>query len=346
MDEVMDENTRDTLRGEWLFYILVFVGILLIFAGLDLMIMLSKLSRLSGIPVFIGGVLLLVAAMKRYGTIHVLPEFLETGEGGDVEQTGFKSAPIIYWTTAKEKLIPYVWIVGGAIILLDIGFNIFFDAKFADDVISGFGSFDISVVMLGAAFIAYRFIPLRFSRERDFILVLGVFLFLILVFPVTLASFFSEESFGIANSPIVYNLLTKPMIGLVKLFGIDAYSKGNEVFYELQSGGYGRVLIATSCAGIYSQSLFISGFVSYILVEYRRWDIKASLMLVAGVLTAWFANVLRMSIIVVIGSYKGEEAFLWAHKYLGTLIFFVWIFVFWGLIFFVLKVRSKKSPSN
>ena len=132
---------------------------------------------------------------------------------------------------------------------------------------------------------------------------------------------------------MVYYLLALPMIFMLNLFGVDAHASGALIEYELQQGGYASVFIATSCAGIYSLSIFISAFIAFIMIEYNKFDKYVIGFMGLGIFFAWFANILRMTIIVMVGSYYGGEALLWTHKYLGEIIFIMWTGLFWMLLF-------------
>lgn len=98
--------------------------------------------------------------------------------------------------------------------------------------------------------------------------------------------------------------------------------------------------IVTSCAGIYSMSLFISGFIAFILVECQRMDKRVGLFLSLGILLIWIANISRITIIEIVGSYYGHEALLWTHKYLGEVIFISWIALFWLMLFKYLTLKN------
>ena len=326
-------------------FALNFLGILLVLAGMDMAILLSKLSRLWGLPVLALGALVLWLAQRRPDADSLLRE---ADEEELREGSIYQSAPFIYYLTMKERLVPFLWMIGIAVVISDLTYNIL-QGPSSTDLWHDINSFDIAVILLGLALAAYRFVPVQFAKERDFVVLLGGFVFLILILPVMLFDLESDNNYSYASSPIVYALLTVPMATLCKIFGLAVIYHTNEIRYMQQSGQWSNpVDIAISCAGIYSMSFFISGFISYLLVEYRKFDVKAAVLLVAGIVTAWFSNVLRMSLIVVIGSYYGQDAFLFAHKYLGTLFFFTWIFIFWFVIFLVLRrgAEPKAEPDG
>ena len=57
-------------------------------------------------------------------------------------------------------------------------------------------------------------------------------------------------------------------------------------------------------------------------------------------ITAYVANLLRMSIIVMVGSYYGPGALAWTHTNLGIFIFLGWISLFWGIAYRYLDIGN------
>lgn len=104
---------------------------------------------------------------------------------------------------------------------------------------------------------------------------------------------------------------------------------------------YSSVGIGFSCTGLYSVSIFISGFIAFILIEYKKFDIRVASLLTLGVFTSWFANILRMTIIVAVGSHYGGEALNWTHANMGIFIFMLWVGIFWGVMFKLLVPKDQ-----
>ena len=240
---------------------------------------------------------------------------------------------------ASSKLSDYTFPVVGAIII---------DAVIIYNLFTGqglnFESWDTITIMLGASLILYNFIPAEFSVTRDFVVFFLGILFIILVFP--------QLIYGLlvgAKSSAYYTkvLLADPVVALLNAFGIDSssaveYRTGGTytavITYELVDGGTDKVGITEACSGIYTTSIFISAFITYVLVEYKEIDIKVAVILGLGILTSYIANILRMTIITGVGHYYGTEALLTAHQNAGWLIFLAWIIPFWYLVFrFLIK---------
>jgi exosortase/archaeosortase family protein len=132
--------------------------------------------------------------------------------------------------------------------------------------------------------------------------------------------------------------------------GIYLGTSGVQIVYqnlqENAASSYSSVMIGISCTGLYSVTIFISGFIAFILIEYGRFDIRVASLLVLGVFTSWFANILRMTIIVAVGSHMGPSALRWTHENAGIFIFMLWVGLFWAIMFKLLvpkKARTEES---
>ena len=207
------------------------------------------------------------------------------------------------------------------------------------------GSNDIVVLLVGAILLFYHRIPETYKREKDFAVIFFVLLFLIVVLPTTYYGYRYDTTEGgwedeNPNSPLAANFLARPVSNIVKAFGVDSYSTGVTIRYEKNYDdddnpnlNYDQVSIALGCTGLYSVSIFLSGFIAFISVEYKRFDHKVAVLLALGIITSYVANLMRMSIIVLVGSYYGSDALIWTHKNLGEIIFVLWILVFWSFMF-------------
>ncbi len=334
--EVVDESAAR--KKDIVYRIMFFAGLIFIFTGLDLVILLSKLNRLTGVPFLVIGIILVYySSTKRHGGKEEEEEDVDEDE---LEKNPYNQSPLMRLVTFNGKLVKYMWAVGLLLIILDIGYTFLIDPKRV------FASFDYVVLAIGGAIFLYRFIPKDMGTERDFALILLVMLFFILVMPTMISAQMTDEVINETNSPLVKTFLVGPMLWALGILGITAEASGAILRYELQSGGFEEVAISLSCSGIYSLSLFISGFVAYLLVERKKFGLPESLFLVGGVLIAYVGNLIRMVAIVMIGSHYGEEAFLTAHAYLGEAIFVAWIVPFWGILFAAMWYIDKKREGS
>ena len=91
--------------------------------------------------------------------------------------------------------------------------------------------------------------------------------------------------------------------------------------------------IGLSCSGLYSVAIFVSAFTAFVAVEYKKFDHKVAMLLIVGIFLAWIANILRMTIIVIVGHYYGRNTMIWTHNNIGELIFMAWVILFWLFMF-------------
>jgi exosortase/archaeosortase family protein len=325
----------------------VLVGFVLLFAGLDILLLLSHNNRLVSIPLIAVGLGLLAWGFG-FGK--------EGEESAGEEKKGTLSSKLVGALTLGGRLRPALPFLGVGIIVADIAINIYLSPSFS------LGSNDTVIILMGAVLFAYNFRPGKYAVERDFAFLFSVFLFLILVVPTSIyALMYGELREQDTNSPLIYYLLTVPTSNLLNVFGVNNYIYPNLQLFTSNSGystslnivefaapgGYLQpVSIGISCSGLYSVTIFVSAFLAFVSVEYRKLDRKVALLLFLGVAMAWFANVLRMAIIVWVGHAYGIDALLWTHANLGIFIFMTWVLVFWGLMFKYLGVMGPKEDAD
>ncbi len=112
----------------------------------------------------------------------------------------------------------------------------------------------------------------------------------------------------------------------------------------LSIGPY-QLLVADACSGLNSMfSLSALGLLYLYIMKYRSW-IRNGIMIASLLPIAFFANVLRVIILVLVTYYFGDEVgqgFL--HKFAGMLLFFVsliFIFTLDGFLGWILPKFSK-----
>ncbi len=277
-----------------------------------------------------------IEALYLYG--HLKP----TKPVKSVKQTEAKgpylSERFIYLLTFKGRFKPLLPILGIAIIAMVFVFNLFIRP-------GGFslGSHDGVTLLLGIAVIAYSRIPERYSFERDFTLLFLTFLFLILVLPITLIAYTYGPMTEATNSPVVFHMLARPTAWLLRMAGIPAESfiSGQWVVIGMPMASesihvdhvHRNVLIGLSCTGLYSVTIFISAFLAFVMVHFKKMTFKLSVFMILGIVFSWVANILRMFVIMLMGYHYGNVAMIWTHNNAGIFIFMVWIALFWGVMF-------------
>ncbi len=314
------------------------IGLVVLFAGLDLAILLSHTQRFVGIILIFMGIGLLLWAVKE-----------------DIPKAKLKKEDenFVTWLidllTIRGRLKPLLPVAGLVILVLVALFNIYFSNK------SYLGSNDYVALILAGVLFVYNFVPSKYSVERDFAFLFSILLFVLLVIPTTILSLTSGEVD--TNSPLTYYFLSLPTVAIVNLFGIPAVTPGFNPQIGLEAfnyidltgpDGFNIALhISLSCSGLYSVAIFTSAFIAFVAVDYKIFDRKVIQFLSLGIFLAWLANVLRMSIIVAVGRFYGGDTMVWVHNNIGEIIFMIWVCIFWLIMFKYLHAPDKegKEPS-
>jgi exosortase/archaeosortase family protein len=308
-------------------------GLVLLFGGLNLAILLSHMSRLVGIVFILAGIGALLWAAK--GEKAVAKE--KTAEDNIASR-------LVNLVTLEGRLKLLIPAAGIAVLVAVASFNLFLRDGFY------LGSNDYVALVLAAVFLAYNYIPAKYRVERDFALLFVILLFVFLVIPTTLLSLGGGETD--TNTPLIYYLLAMPTAALSNLLGIAVVSPvtdpmtGLRIYNMMEVPGPDGfpipLSIGLSCTGLYSVAIFVSAFIAFVAVEYKKADRKVALLLALGIFLAWVANILRMTIIIIVGRYHGAEAMQWTHNNIGELIFMAWITVFWLVMFRYFGVLDRE----
>ncbi len=331
------------------------LGLIILFGGLNLTILLSHLSRAIGVLMIIAGLAVVLWATEEKTPAAALPSAARPLEAAPpsvaTPPAARKRAPrpkkktlasnLINLLTLDGILKPYLPIFGILIIAVLIMFNALVSRS------TYLGSNDFVVMLLAGVLLLYNYVPRKYRVERDFALLFSVFLFAILVLPTTIYALAAGGDVD-TNSRLTYYLLSVPTVMLVNLFGIPAVTPGynpglgdfayNYIEVPGPDGNIIPVSIGISCAGLYSVAIFISAFIAFVAVEYNRFDRKVVKLLALGIFLAWVANIIRMAIIIAVGRYHGWSAMEWTHNNIGEIIFMLWIAIFWLILFKYLGV--------
>ncbi len=260
------------------------------------------------------------------------------------------AARLIHRLTLGGRLIPWLPVVGIALILADIGYNAYVAAS------AQFGTEDTFTLLLGAALVLYPYIPIAHRRERDFVLVALSFLEAILVLPLLIARAVSSN-WEYSVDLYSWIALAYQLAGALSLVGVAATvhavpgSTAPGLTVLTNAGTQVTVVITTACSGLYSFGLFASAFFAYVLTEFRRLTWRVWAFLALGTVASYLANLLRMIVVVLAGVYgstpeQSVQNLLVAHSYAGWLIFLGWIGLFWILLVrFLRPVDSRVRGS-
>jgi archaeosortase C (PEF-CTERM variant) len=337
-------------------------GLFLLLAGLEIAITLTYIARWIGLVLMILGLGILVATARMGPREKVKDEEEPEEEDEEKKETRNLADILISKLTIGGRINPYLPIIGSLLIIFVYIFNFTMRGNL------NLGVNDTITLLLGVTLAFFNYVPEKYSRERNFVLLFFVFLFLILVLPITLYSIItrSDPLVENSNSPFIYYLLAKPTADMLNFFGIPSTvhsvppsivvngipltTTGVQIVYQNVGEGaqtpWSSVIIGISCTGLYSVTIFISGFIAFILIEYGKLDVRVASLLVLGIFTSWFANILRMTIIVLAGSFWGVEALRFTHENLGIFIFMLWVGIFWAIMFKVLVPKEGISEKE
>jgi exosortase/archaeosortase family protein len=337
----LDETTLLVLAGASLILLLVVVrwssfdyrlkfllAMLLTFEGISVALLASK------VPWYVGTFLALVAGWQLLRLFRERP---------DAHLVGGMGTRFIKWLTNGGRLTRWFPLIGLVIAIGDVVANAwFFNGRL--------GSNDWVVLAAASSWIGYAYIPPIYFRERDFAFLFINLLVLVLVVPLVSYNLFigssGDGSMSLGELHSVEFFLAKPLENLLVLMGYEAFSTGDMLHYRLENGNLAIVSIAYGCSGLYSVVVFFAAFAAFVATEYNRFDSKAALLLLFGILTAYLANLFRMAIIVIVGHHRGIEAMDWTHANAGWLIFLFWVGIFWNLIFRFLAPPATEIRSE
>lgn len=294
---------------------------------------------ISAVPRLFGFLLMVVGGFFLYRLLENKPEELSEHES--------LATGLLRKISVNGKLVRYFPAFGLALIVVDIIANfVYFNGRL--------GSNDLVVICMGLVYVSYKYIPERYDQEREFIFIFINILTILLVIPITIYNLLTGNSTteggeSLAESKAVSFFLAQPLDSFLSILGYEVQAIGGTLYYQdSTTDGSASVSIAQGCSGIYSAVIFISAFLAWVVTEYQVFDRLVALLLILGILTAYLANLLRMSIIVLVGHYRGPADLEWAHANVGWMIFLVWIGLFWWLIFnfLIIQTNSVLSPSE
>ena len=164
----------------------------------------------------------------------------------------------------------------------------------------------------------------RFSSK--FFIVLGI-----LILP---AAGYEYGMTGAVN--FKFDALYMPLIGLITVLtkwivgalGVSVSAVAQKGGYDLVAASGFKVFVGAFCSGVTSMSVFIAAFFA-ISGDLKMEKKRKIALFAAGILGTFFANIIRVVILFMVGYYYGADALLTVHTHLGWIIFFIWISVFW-----------------
>jgi exosortase/archaeosortase family protein len=310
---------------------LALVGLIVAFTGVSMVLNPTHWREMEwvGIPFLVAGIAILAWAARP----KAVGPRLETQSIG---------SRLIHWVTWQGRLVPLFPAAGVGLIAADLAYNFLLSSS--PDLLTE----DIMVLLTAGVLLAYGFIPGRYSRERDFVLLFSIGLDLILVAPLLVVR---QLAGNVGTSVDVYSwtALAPDLSAILSVMGVvnsvhavSGFTAPGLTFTPVKMTTPVTLVISTACSGIYSFGIFASAYVAFLLTEYERPSPRLWIVLSLGFLASYAANLLRMVVIVLVGYHTDSaqtdlQYLLLAHSYAGWIIFIAWLALFWGLLFRFLR---------
>jgi len=317
--------------------LLTIVAIVLLFEGVSVLALFSYLGAPLGLFSIAFGILLLMLLNSSKGmriradSSQTMAPSLRTAPGE--APPGIRFVDAIVNRIGSDYL---VMAIGAAMIILVIVYNRLVSVR------PDFGDMDILSMMFGGMVMVYPFLREKFKVEATFSLLFLGLVVVILVIPQAITSFHKTTGSSIGNWYVEY-MLAGPFAWILNLVGIPASSAQSMVTLQFADGSTQTLSISAYCAGLYSFSIFLAAFFSFVLVFERLRPKMLVFVLGLGLAVAFLGNLFRMVIIGVVGYYRGLDALLWAHANVGWIIFLSWSAVFWYLLLGYVSRHSESA---
>jgi len=320
--------------------LLLILAIILLFEGISVLILFSYQGVGAGLFSLALGVLLLLLLNPGPGEEEkpAPPEGVPGREQKPPDRDPF--GLVMIDAVMKRVNNDYVIMGAGAAI---IAFVVIWNVIVSDR--PEYGDLDTLTIMLGGLVLLSPFLMRKFRVEAAFSLLFIGLVVILLVVPQAVTSIHEDTGSSVGNWYVHY-MLAAPFAGILNLIGIDASSSSNIVSMQFHDGTTQVLSISAYCAGLYSFSIFLAAFASFVLVFERLSTKNLSIVLALGLLIAYLGNLFRMVIIGVVGYYNGLDALLWTHSNVGWMIFLAWSAVFWYLVIGFADRQSRKVRAN
>ena len=308
------------------------LSIVFLFEGISVIILYSKAGLLAGLISLVIGLFILLVLPPKASPKKLKDEIPE-------EKATVKDQPpgivlvdaVMNWIGNRYVII----LIGVVIIALDVVWNLFYSD------LPEFGDLDTLSILFGGLLAIYPFTVPKFKVEAAFSLVFLGLVVVFLVVPQAVSALTPGTGSSIGNW-YVDNMLAAPFAAILDLIGIPATSTGSMVTITFEDGTIQVLGISAYCAGLYSFSIFLAAFSSFVLVFERLKPKLLVFVLAVGLVVAFLGNLFRMVIIGVIGYYYGINALLWAHENIGWIIFLSWSAVFWYILLGYVSKHSSR----
>jgi len=316
--------------------LLQILSIVLVIEGLSVLILFSYVGMVVGILSLALGALLLLILNPNRGRAPAKPaevKPVEIQRGPREDPPGIK---MIKWIRSHVGS-DYIIMVAGAVIIAAV---VVWNLRYSDR--PGYGDMDTLTMIFGGLLIVFPVLIDKYETEASFSMIFIGLVVVFLVVPQVVTTLQEDAGSKMGNAYVHY-MLAAPFAGILNLIGIDASSHLSVVVIQFKDGTHQALAISSYCAGLYSFTIFLAAFFSFVLVFERLPRRMLAFVLALGLIIAYLGNLFRMVIIGVVGYYRGLDALLWAHHNIGWIIFLSWSAVFWYIL---LGYISKPEASD
>jgi len=209
-------------------------------------------------------------------------------------------------------------------------FIVFADIVCNFEATNKLGTLDSMAFFMGISFIAYG--TGRYRRMGEFgIYMSGTFIVLFLLFysilPALKNNFIHDfdHYFVLLPSLFIVNAVTNIDIHVVAIETVR--------FNGFEDA---TVVIGGPCSGLYSMMLLLGIIVGYAKIEQLSDKKRIYLLIFAAVIIGYVSNLIRISILYIVGYYYGIEKMMFVHVYIGWLIF---IIISFGIVTALNKIK-------
>lgn len=125
-------------------------------------------------------------------------------------------------------------------------------------------------------------------------------------------------------------LLVAPVGWMLRAGGQDVEIVGDSFRTATEMGSL-TLTVGVVCAGLYAMIIFLGVF-GLFAWEQRTPPARLAAYLAVGLAGLHFANVLRILILVVVGTHWGGDALQAFHRHAGWVLFLAWSLLFWAVV--------------
>ncbi|KAB2946146.1 MAG: archaeosortase C [Candidatus Methanoperedens sp.] len=196
-------------------------------------------------------------------------------------------------------------------------FILFADILYNLKAMNQLGTLDTMALFMGISFIAYG--TGKYRRIGEFgIYMSGTFILLFLLFYIILPSLKNNFIHDFDH----YFVLLPSLFIATSLTNMDLHIVGIETVHF---NGFedATVVIGGPCSGLYSMMLLLGIIVGYVKMENITENKNIYLLMFAAIVIAYFSNLIRVSILYIVGYYYGIEKMMFVHVYIGWFIFII-----------------------